>query len=192
MWRQGIIEGTRVTVRELRRDEGDVLEAVMAGLSPHSRYLRFHAPVPTLSAGMRQILLDVDGRDRIAVVAEADVIGAGRAAPVGIARMSRDGGRPAEAEIAVSTVDAWHRRGIGRLLVTAVAEHARAVGVRRLTARVLGENRPAIALFRAVFPVCLTRRDADAVVLVALLGAGAGDWAVTTEDVFADLTDMAG
>ena len=188
---QDTTAGRPITVRDLRRDEGDVLDAVMAGLSPRSRYLRFHVPIPALSAGMRSTLLDVDGRDRIALVAEADATDDGSGTPVGIARVSRDRGRPGEAEIAVSTVDAWHRRGVGRLLVAAVAERARAVGVRRLTARVLRENGAAIALFRSVFPVCLTRWDADAVVLVALLGEGVDDWTVTTEDVFADLTDMA-
>jgi GNAT superfamily N-acetyltransferase len=187
MARQETTTWGRVTVRDLRRDEGDVLDALVAGLSPRSRYLRFHAPIPALSAGMRRVLLDVDGRDRIALVAEAD-----DGTPVGIARMSRDRGFPGEAEIAVSTVDAWHRRGVARVLVTAVAERARAVGVRRLTARVLRENGAAIALFRSAFPVCLTRRDDDAVVLVALLGDGVDDWTVTTGDVFADLADMAG
>jgi GNAT superfamily N-acetyltransferase len=179
--------GGRVVVRELRGDEGDLLDALMAGLSPRSRYLRFHVPLPALSADMRRVLLDVDGRDRIALVAEAD-----DGAPVGIARVSRDRGSSGEAEIAVATVDAWHRRGVGRLLVTAVAARARAAGVRRLSARVLPENGAAIALFRSVFPVSLTRWDDGAVVLVALLGDGIDDWAVTMEDVFADLADMAG
>lgn len=187
MGRQETTAGGRVTVRDLRRDEGDVLDALMAGLSARSRYLRFHAPIPALSAGMRRVLLDVDGRDRIALVAEA-----ADGTPVGIARTSRDRGCPGEAEIAVSTVDAWHRRGVGRLLVAAVAERARAVGVRRLTARVLRENGAAIALFRSAFPVCLTRRDVDGMVLVALLGDAIEDWTITTEDVFADLADMAG
>jgi GNAT superfamily N-acetyltransferase len=186
MGRLDTTAGERITVRELRRDEGDVLDALVAGLSPRSRYLRFHAPIPALSAGMRRSLLDVDGRDRIALVAEAE-----DGSPVGIARVSRRPELAEEAEIAVSTIDAWQRRGVGRLLVAAVAERARAVGVRRLTALVLPENRAAIALFRSAFPVCLTRRDADAVVLVALLGAGIDDWTVTTEDVFADLADMA-
>jgi hypothetical protein len=61
-----------------------------------------------------------------------------------------------------------------------------------LRARVLRENSAAIALFRSAFPVSLTRWDGDAVVLIALLGDGIDDWTVTSEDVFADLSDMAG
>lgn len=172
-----------IALRDMRPDEGDLLDALMSGLSPRSRYLRFHSPVPSLSAGMRRALLDIDGRDRVALVAEAD-----DGTPVGIARTIRDRGRPDEAELAVAVIDAWHRRGIGRQLVTAVAERARTAGVRRLTARVLPENAAAVGLFRAVFPVCLTRRDDDALVLVAVLGrGGVDDWTITTDDILADL-----
>lgn len=173
-----------LTVRDLRPDDAAVLDALMAGLSPQSRYLRFHTPTPVLSAGMRRSLLDVDGRDRVALVAEAD-----DGAPVGIARVIRDRRRPNEGEIAVAVVDAWHRRGVGRRLVTAVAERARQAGMDRLIARVLPENAAAAGLIRGVFPVCLTRHDDDALVLVAVLGGrgGAQDWAITLDDILADL-----
>lgn len=175
---------TRVTARDLRPDEEDLLDALMSGLSPRSRYLRFHTPIPALSSGMRRVLLDVDGRDRTALVAEAD-----DGAPVGIARTIRDRQRPDEAEIAVAVIDTWHRRGVARRLVAAVAERAMAAGVRRLTARVLPDNTAALGLFRAIFPVHFTRRDDDAVVLVGVLdGAGrTGDWTITMDDVLADL-----
>lgn len=171
-----------VTLRDLRRDEGDLLDALMDGMSPQSRYLRFHSPVPALTASARRALLDVDGHDRIALVAEA-----GDGAPIGIARTIRDPDHPEESEIAVAVVDDWHRRGVARQLVTAVAARAHETGVRRLTARVLPENTAALGLFRAVFPVCFTRRDADAVVLVIVLG-GAGEWTITMDDILADLT----
>lgn len=176
------------TVRALRPDEGDVLDALLSGMSLRSRYLRFHTPVRRLTAAMRRSLLDVDGRDRIALVAEAPdcgPLGGGPAGgPVGIARAIRDRTRPDEAEIAFAVVDAWHRRGVARSLVTALAERARAAGVRRLVARVLPENAAALGLLRALFPVLLTRPDEDALVLVALLDGPDG---VTVDDVLADL-----
>lgn len=59
------------------------------------------------------------------------------------------------------------------------------MGVRRLTARVLPENEAAIGLFHTVFPVCLTGRDDDGVLLTALLdGTGAQ---ITMDDILADL-----
>jgi GNAT superfamily N-acetyltransferase len=172
------------TVRELGRDEGDLFDAIMAGLSPQSRYLWFHIPIPALTPGLRRALLDVDGVRHFALVAEA---GPGR--PVGIANVVRTGQRPGEAEIAVAVIDAQQRRGVGRELVTAAAERARRLGVRRLSARVLPGNTAALNLFRSVFPVVLSSRDADGLVLVALLGGSGGrsDWLITEEDVIADL-----
>ena len=46
-----------ISVRPLRRDEGAVLDTVFAGLSPRSRYLRFHSPVGDLGRG-REITMD--------------------------------------------------------------------------------------------------------------------------------------
>jgi GNAT superfamily N-acetyltransferase len=162
----------------MRPDEGAVLDAVFAGLSPRSRYLRFHSPIGGLSPPVRRALLALDERHR-AVVALA-----GGRQPVGIARLIRDRLRPDEAEVAVEVVDAWHRRGVGRLLVTALAEEAQRLGVRRLRALVLPENTAAFALVRSVFPVCFARRGPDATELVCLLGGG---WEVTMDDVLDDL-----
>ncbi|HVL83972.1 MAG TPA: GNAT family N-acetyltransferase [Pseudonocardia sp.] len=171
-------------MRTLRREDGDLLDAIMAGLSSRSRYLRFHTPIPALTPGMRRSLLDLDGVARLALVAEA-----GSATPVGVAHLVRDRQRPDEAEIAVAVVDAWQRGGVGTRLVTGLAERARQLGVRRLVARVLPENGAALGLFRTVFPVVLSRRDDDGLVLVAVLGGagGASDWTITTEDILADL-----
>lgn len=37
---------TCITIRALRRDEASLLDGLIAGLSPRSRYLRFHCPSP--------------------------------------------------------------------------------------------------------------------------------------------------
>jgi GNAT superfamily N-acetyltransferase len=135
-------------IRPLRRDEPDVLDALFEGMSAQSRYLRFHAPVPRLVNSLRTALLDVDGDDRVAVVAE--VTTPDGTVPVGIARLGRTG--PDEAEVAIAVVDAWHRRGIGRRLLTDLGEIASGLGYRRMHALVLRENAVAVHLFRAVFP----------------------------------------
>lgn len=169
----------RITVRDLRRDEGSLLDDLVRRMSPHSRYLRFHAPLPGLTGAMRRALLDVDGHDHIAVVAEVD------GDPVGIARMIRDADAPAEAEVAIAVVDAWHRRGVGRQLVDALARRARHAGVVRLHANVLAGNAAALGLLRSAFGLCLTRRDGDLVHLVCMLEQ---DWDITMDDILADLT----
>ena len=153
-----------ISVRLLRRAEGAVLDTVFAGLSPQSRHLRFHSPVPRLTAPVRRALLAVDGWDHVALVAVS-----GRGEPVGIARLIRDPVRSHEAEIAFEVVDAWQGRGVGRLLLTALAERATDVGVRRVRALVLPANAAAFAVLRSVFPVRFARRDRDATELVCLV-----------------------
>lgn len=167
-----------VHVRTLRPDDGPLLDAVLAGLSPQSRYLRFHSPMPRVPADTRRALLDVDGDRHIALVALA-----GPGEPVGIARVVRFADRPGTAEVAFEVVDAWRRRGVGRRLLTAVAERAAAAGITRLQALVLAENRPALALIRDVFPLCLSHRDGAVVELTALLDGAE----ITMDDILADL-----
>jgi GNAT superfamily N-acetyltransferase len=172
-------------IRPLRRDEADVLVRFVDLLSPRSRFLRFHSPIPALPPMVRRALLDVDERDRIALVAEAD-----DGTAIGLAHLIRSRGSShgstssTEAEIAVAVADAWHRQGVGRALVSAFTDRARALGIDRLTARVLPENTAARELFRATFEVSLVRRDWDAMILTALLE---GAQQITADDVLDDL-----
>ena len=51
--------------------------------------------------------------------------------------------------IGLAVGDAYRRRGVGRALIDAAAEEARARGERRLTLRVLGPNEPARRLYQS-------------------------------------------
>jgi GNAT superfamily N-acetyltransferase len=141
-------------VRDLRPSDGAALDEVFAGLSPRSRYLRFHAPLHRLSSRFRATLLDVDGRDRLALVAVVCTPDGPRAA--GIVRIVRTG--PRTAEVAIEVADTLHRQGIGRLLLNALGRRAAELGITQLTADVLAENTAALGLFRSVFPDGPTRR----------------------------------
>ncbi|MGM1057772.1 GNAT family N-acetyltransferase [Saccharothrix sp. Mg75] len=161
-------------VRELHRAEAaDVVEAVFRGLSPHSRYLRFHAPVPRLTADMRRRLADLDGRRRTALVAES------HRRPIGIARLAATGG--GAAEVAVAVVDPWQRRGVGTRLVAELGALATALSYTALHGDVLHDNQAVLHLVRRVFPGArLTREDGGVVRVDHPL-------VVTHEDLVADL-----
>jgi RimJ/RimL family protein N-acetyltransferase len=155
------------------------VDAVFAGLSPRSRYLRFHSPVPRLPASVRARLVDIDGTRHAAVVAEvrdseqvigmAQVFGAGHGT----------------ADVAVAVVDAWQRRGIGRRLLTAVAALAEEIGYTELRGSVLPENVAMQRLARSVLPWARPWFDGETVQFVASIGPAA--WTVTHEDLLADL-----
>ncbi|SDG92058.1 Acetyltransferase (GNAT) family protein [Lentzea fradiae] len=141
-------------VTELNRDTaGEAVDAVFAGLSAQSRYLRFHSPTPRLTASARRALTDVDGERHAALCAR---IGG---TPVAIARLIRTG-ECGSAEIAVAVVDLWQRRGIGRRLLEELSAVAARMGVAELHGEVLPDNRAMLELVRKVLPgVRLTRED---------------------------------
>jgi RimJ/RimL family protein N-acetyltransferase len=174
------VDTSTITIRNLGPDEGDLLDDLVARMSPRSRYLRFHSPVRALDDRMRRALLDVDARDHIALVAEAD-----GGTPIGIARMIRDRHAGGEAEVAFAVVDSWHRRGGGRQLLDTLVHRAPALGMSRLHAHVLAGNDAALGLFRDVLGVVLTRSDGDAVHLVGLVGDRG--WEITMDDMMDDL-----
>jgi GNAT superfamily N-acetyltransferase len=117
-------------IRDLRPVDAPLLDELHAGLSPRSRYQRYHGPKPTLSPRERAYLAATDGRDHVALVA-LDAHGA----PIGVARYVRE--TPESADIAVEVIDAWQRRGLGSALLARLAPRAAAAGVSRFTATVL-------------------------------------------------------
>jgi GNAT superfamily N-acetyltransferase len=147
-------------VRELHAAEaGDAVDTVFHGLSAQSRYQRFHAPMPRLSATMRRHLTDLDGRRKAAVVAEC------HHRPVGIARLIATGADTAE--IALAVVDPWQRKGVGTRLVTALGRLATDLRYTELHGDVLGDNRPMLRLVARVFPGARLTRDEDDVIRVS-------------------------
>ncbi|MFE9749258.1 GNAT family N-acetyltransferase [Saccharothrix saharensis] len=146
-------------VRELHAAEaGHAVDTVFHGLSPRSRYLRFHAPVPRLTASMRRRLTDLDGRRKAAVVAEC------HRTPIGIGRLIATGDDTAE--IALAVVDPWQRKGVGTELVNALARLAADLRYEELHGDVLGENQPMLRLVARVFPGARMTREEDDVIRV--------------------------
>jgi GNAT superfamily N-acetyltransferase len=129
-------------VRDLCPGEEAALLEIFDGLGTRSRQLRFLAPKTRLTSADLRHLSAVDGHAHVAVVAEAGP----DSRPVGVARFVRDQGDPGTADVAVTVVDDWQRRGVGTLLSTALARRARQVGVRRLTMAMLVENDGAVRL----------------------------------------------
>jgi GNAT superfamily N-acetyltransferase len=142
---------TMLTFRELGPDDTAVLDAVFAGLSPLSRYLRFHNGSPAMLPSTRSALAAVDGRRHVAVAAFAD------GGPVGIARLVAMGS--AQADLAVEVVDGWQHRGLGGRLVRAVLATGRRAGFTEVSADVLTDNVPMLRLLARLFPVRTTTVD---------------------------------
>jgi GNAT superfamily N-acetyltransferase len=163
-----------------------ILDAVFAGLSPRSRYLRYHAPLPRLTEALRRQLADLDGRHRSAIVAE--VADGPHVTPIGLVELADTG--DGTAEVAIAVADAWQRRGVGRRLMLAAAEHAEALGYTRLHGHALPGNDALRRLARHTFPQARLRLGGDTDAFEVPIGPAA--WAVTHDDVLADLLHRGG
>lgn len=167
-----------ITIRPLEPCEAaHAVDTIFEMLSPQSRFLRFHSPVPRLVPSLRRHLIAIDGRRHAAVVAEADGV------PIGIARVIGEG--CGTADMAIAVADAWHRRGIGRRLLTALGDLAAELGYTELRGSVLPGNVAMLNLARSLSPLARRRFDGDAIELIIPIGVAA--LTVTDEDVLADL-----
>ena len=134
--------GQRVLVRALRPDDGPGLAEAFEQLSEPSRYRQVFAAKPYLSEQSLAYFTDVDHHDHEALVAEAP--GSGQL--VGVARFIRDPREPDQAEVAVTIMDSWQRRGLGTALLRELAQRAAEEGIRHFTAQILADNRPMLTL----------------------------------------------
>jgi GNAT superfamily N-acetyltransferase len=92
---------------------------------------------------MLAVMLDVDNHDKefLVAVAEEEIVGHAMYVRVG------DG---SEAEMAIIVEDGWQSKGVGKSLLSKLADRARLQGIETFTAEVLGENRRMLGL-AAVF-----------------------------------------
>lgn len=127
-----------IAFRPIRPDDRERLQDHHERLSPESRYRRFLAAKPYLSADDARHLSEVDGCDHFALVAtlperDGEPI-------VGVARYIRLPDNREVAEMAIVVNDQFQRRGVGAALVRRLAEVAVSRGVRRFRATMLADN----------------------------------------------------
>src|SRR3989442_4899449 len=145
-----LADGTPVRLRLLRRSDREKLVAAFDRLSPGSRSRRFFTAMPRLPETLLRRLLDIDGWNHVAIGAETMTADPAEAEGAGIARFIRLKDQPAVAEAAVTVVDHMQRRGLGKLLVSALAQAARERGITRFRAEVLRTNEAVQALLHEV------------------------------------------
>jgi ribosomal protein S18 acetylase RimI-like enzyme len=131
-----------LTIRLLRNGDTATVNALFERLGDRSRERRFCGAKPRLSERELALLARVDGTHHV-VVGYVD----GDPAPVGIARLVRDG---RSAEVAFEVADAYQGRGIGTILTRELAADARAAGITELNATVCGDNPRAVSLLARI------------------------------------------
>jgi len=71
---------------------------------------------------------------------------------VGVARYIRDAADPEAADLAVTVIDAWQRRGLGSELLARLSHRARQEGIRWFTALTSTDNEMVACLLRRAGP----------------------------------------
>jgi acyl-CoA synthetase (NDP forming)/GNAT superfamily N-acetyltransferase len=114
-------------------------------VSAQSKYYRFFAAMPTLSEREVRRFVEVDHRDRVALVLTV----AERMIAIGqFERVPGQEGRHDEAEVAFLVQDRHQHRGIGQLLLEHLAQIGREVGIEKFVAEVLPDNVGMLQVFR--------------------------------------------
>jgi RimJ/RimL family protein N-acetyltransferase len=134
-------DGAPVVIRPIRPDDKGMLSDGLRRLSPQSAQRRFLTPKRSFSRAELRYLTELDGLDHVALVAEYPCDPSRRL--IAVARFVRHQTEPDAAEVAVTVADEWQGRGLGSLLGTHLAHLARNRGIRRFTATMASENRPA-------------------------------------------------
>jgi GNAT superfamily N-acetyltransferase len=141
-------DGTALRVRLAASGDGALFAQGFSELSVGSIRDRFHSANFRPTPAQLDYLTDVDQENHLAVC--AGTMEGGLEHGVGVARCIRVGTGDT-AELAVTVIDDYQRRGIASLLMMALAPLAAANNIRFFTALVMAERRD---LLRHLYTVC--------------------------------------
>ncbi|WP_280879691.1 bifunctional GNAT family N-acetyltransferase/acetate--CoA ligase family protein [Streptomyces pseudovenezuelae] len=149
-WEADVVlrDGGTARIRPITVDDADRLVSFYEQVSDESKYYRFFAPYPRLSAKDVHRFTHHDFVDRVGLAA---TIGGEFIATVRYDRIGPEGtpaSAPAdEAEVAFLVQDAHQGRGVASALLEHIAAVARERGIRRFAAEVLPANNKMIKVF---------------------------------------------
>jgi acetyltransferase len=150
-------DGTNLTIRPIRPEDADIVQAFVRGLSEESRYFRFISTMRELSQTMlvRFTQIDYDREMALIAVLEANQ----QETEVGVCRyiINTDG---QSCEFALAVADEWQRKGIGHKLMASLIDVARDKGLSSMEGEVLASNHSMLNLVTSLgFQVSATQDD---------------------------------
>ena len=134
-----LADGSTLRLRAPGPEDYDDVKAFYDGLSPESRYMRFHGMVRTDVPS--RYVVDAGGVDRVALICRHDD------RVVAVANYERLL-EPGVAEVAFAVADDFRRRWTATRLLEQLAAIAAERGIRRFDAEVLDGNDAALGVFR--------------------------------------------
>ncbi|MFY9510498.1 MAG: GNAT family N-acetyltransferase, partial [Rubrivivax sp.] len=127
--------GGLYTMRPIRPDDAEMLQAFVRGLSDESRYFRFASTMPELPARMlaRYTLIDYDREMALVAVAKDS----GRM--LGVSRYITNPDQTS-CEFSLAVADEFKGQGLGSRLMLSIIESARARGLSEIDGLILANN----------------------------------------------------
>lgn len=133
-------DGTRVRIRPIEPRDARTLQAAFRELSPESRRRRFRGPKARLSRRELRFLTECDGIRHLALGAVRLDADGWECEGLGIARYLCLPGHPEIAEPAITVLDSFQGRGLGRLLAEHLGHAAAARGVKTFRSLLMDEH----------------------------------------------------
>jgi acetyltransferase len=148
--------GGTYVVRAIHPDDAQMLQALVRGLSPESRYFRFASSLPELPLRMlaRFTLIDYDREMAlVALVKDSQTAADGSVSEaqriVGVSRIvaNPDG---TSCEFALLVADEMTGRGLGSRLMLSIMDAARGMGLTEIMGLILTNNQPMLKLMTSL------------------------------------------
>ena len=161
-------DGGLYTIRPIHPDDADMLQALVRGLSPESRYFRFASSLPELPLRMlsRFTLIDYDREMALVAVRRQstradDGSTSEQVRIIGVARIV-DNPDGTSCEFALLVADDHAGQGLGSRLMTSITDVARAKGLNEIMGLILANNKPMLRLMNSLgFMVAAYPDDPD-------------------------------
>lgn len=141
-------DGVELRLRAIRPSDRTTLRTEFLRLSPDSVRNRFLNAKRSLSDKELGFLTEVDFTMHVALMAEVEHNGLMRS--IGVGRFVRESASPERAEFAITVIDEWQGRGVGKALLRQLIECARQLGVRQFDGMLFADNRPMLHLLHHV------------------------------------------
>jgi acetyltransferase len=136
--------GQVALLRPIKPEDEPMEERMFDHVSQQSLYFRFFGYVPHVTHHFLSRFTHIDYDREMAIIAEVEE--AGKKKMAGVVRIIADAWRES-AEYAILVADPWQGQGLGNKMTDFILEIARDMGLYKIYASVLAENRAMLAMF---------------------------------------------
>ena len=158
-----LADGTDITIRPIRPEDAELVQAFVRNLSEQSRFFRFMNSVQELSQAMLVRFTQIDYSREMALMAVTEA--EGKEVELGVARfaINPDG---ESCEFALVIADSMHGKGLGQKLMIALMDAARSKGLKVIEGEVLKNNADMLHLMDRLGFEVQTSTDDDSLKMV--------------------------